>query len=81
MTTNTPPYDVIYLTEPNAWPSTIEKSELKNTTMVYIHGIHKNKKAHAKWETIKALKEITVSIDLFYCGILFFRKRTSKRTF
>lgn len=81
MVTNIPLYDVIYVTEPNTWYSTVKNKELKNTSMACIHGIHKDKKANSQWETIKGQKEITVSIDLFYCGILFFRKEQVKEHF
>lgn len=81
MATKAPQYDVIYVTEPNAWGSTVKNKEIKNTTMVCIHGIHKDRKANSQWNTIKELEEITVSIDLFYCGILFFRKEQVKEHF
>ena len=46
-----------------------------------VHGIYKDKKTKLKWlEIIKKTEDI-VTIDLFYFGIIFFRKEQAKEHF
>jgi hypothetical protein len=43
--------------------------------------IHQNKLALKNWEQITQLQEATVTIDLFYFGLIFFRKAQAKEHF
>ncbi len=73
-------YKIIYF-------NTIEKiqsSELNtfNTKgILVIHGIHQQKKTALKWQEIIRNKEATVTIDLYYFGLIFFRKEQVKEHF
>jgi len=64
----------------------------KNTASTYItnnKSLHNNSFAFINniqrdlilWKKLIQLKEITVSINLFYCGIVFFRKEQGKEHF
>tara|TARA_R110000868_G_scaffold138300_3_gene352254 strand:+ start:9783 stop:10271 length:489 start_codon:yes stop_codon:yes gene_type:complete len=55
-----------------------DKNITHNKNIIFIDALYKNKKA---WEELILMKKITVSIDLFYCGILFFRKEQAKEHF
>tara|TARA_R110002051_G_scaffold209230_2_gene275113 strand:+ start:4118 stop:4606 length:489 start_codon:yes stop_codon:yes gene_type:complete len=55
-----------------------QKNVLYNDSIVYIANIYQNKKA---WEALILMEKITVSIDLFYCGVLFFRREQVKEHF
>ena len=79
--TNAPEYDAIYLENCSGWNTTIIEKEIKNTTWVFISNINSNKEVVLQWEKIKNKKEVTVSINLFYCGIIFFRKEQEKEHF
>ncbi len=74
------PFDLIYL-EHTEDLRTISTNAVHNDSMVFIHQIHKNKEATQEWNLICKQKEYTVSIDLFYCGLLFFRKEQEKEHF
>ncbi len=78
---NSLPYDALYIESCKDWDNIILEEEIKNTSWVFINNIHKNKEENSLWEQIKTQKEITVSIDLFYCGLIFFRKEQEKEHF
>lgn len=46
-----------------------------------VPGIHQHKTDNLKWEKIIKNKEATVTIDLFYFGLIFFRKKQEKEHF
>ncbi|WP_291865781.1 hypothetical protein [Maribacter sp.] len=74
-------YDAIYMNDCSMWSKTFQKKEIKNTSWVFINNIHNSKESTSLWDKIIALEEVTVSIDLFYCGILFFRQEQEKEHF
>jgi hypothetical protein len=62
----------------------IQSSELNtfNTKdILIIHGIHQQKKTALKWQEIIKSKDAKVTIDLFYFGLIFFRKEQVKEHF
>jgi len=52
-----------------------------NDSMLLFNGIHKNRQNFEKWMQLKELKHVRVTIDLFYCGLVFFRKEQEKEHF
>jgi len=56
-------------------------SKIHNNTFIFLEGLYKTKKSQQKWEALKALTDYTVSIDLYSCGLLFFRKEQGKQHF
>ncbi|WP_394749790.1 hypothetical protein [Spongiimicrobium salis] len=52
-----------------------------NDTMIIIDAIHKNRENSTFWKQLTEHSKITVSIDFFYCGALFFRKEQVKEHF
>lgn len=80
----TPPFDLVYI-ERSAQHRTMEflsqKESTHNGTVVLLEGIHASKKARALWKKILVLPEVTVTIDMFYCGVLFFRKGQAPQHF
>jgi len=76
------PYDIVYFEYAfEGIKALINKKQIHNNTIVLCNNIHRNKKNTFLWENIKQLKEVTVTIDLFYCGIIFFRKEQAKEHF
>ncbi len=68
--------DEVYLQEYN--PS---GNMVHNDSMLLINSIHKNKKTETHWENIKKWEHVTVTLDFFYCGAVFFRKEQAKEHF
>jgi len=54
---------------------------LSNDTIVIIPHIHASKNAIAQWESLLEEKYVRVSMDLFFIGLLFFRKESTKQDF
>lgn len=56
----------------------IAENQFHNESIFFIDEIFKEKDA---WQKLIKSEKITVSIDLFYCGLLFFRKEQVKEDF
>lgn len=56
-------------------------SILKSSFFIIVNDIYQNKETHLIWKTIIQKKEITVSIDLYFFGLIFFRKEQAKEHF
>ena len=52
-----------------------------NNSILAINNIHQSKKMEEVWKKIITLKEVTISIDLFFIGLVFFRKEQVKENF
>ena len=70
---------LIYKNIKNKYLDKIIDSKLKSC--ILINGIHQNKKAELKWLEIIKNKNATVTIDVFYFGIIFFRSEQVKEHF
>ena len=75
------PYDLIYMENNSTLFTSISKENYHNNTMVFLNGMYKSRERKATWEKIKKLPEVTVTIDLFYCGLIFFRREQAKEHF
>lgn len=78
---DTLPLDVIFVEENGKVFTSISKESYHNDTMLLISGIYKNKQRKVAWQNIKELPEVTVTIDLFHCGLVFFRREQAKEHF
>ncbi len=54
---------------------------LKNDSLVIIPHIHASKEANRAWKYLLADQKVILSMDLFFLGLLFFRKESSKQDF
>lgn len=81
--TNQQPADIIYLHTPNnvLFANILKEGTYHNDSMVWIDKIHYNKENTCLWEALKNHAKVTVSVDLFYCGALFFRREQAKEHF
>ncbi|MFC4219641.1 hypothetical protein [Flagellimonas marina] len=59
----------------------LTKEKLHNDSMILINGIHQDRQKKQAWESLVALPNITVSIDMFHCGALFVRREQVKEHF
>ncbi len=57
----------------------LEKSV--NETCIIFDDIHWSEEMEEAWEFIKQNKKVTLSVDLFYMGLVFFRKELTKQNF
>ncbi len=55
--------------------------KVNNETIFYFDDIHWSKEMEEAWEEIKKNERVTLSVDLFFSGIVFFRKELSKENF
>jgi predicted O-methyltransferase YrrM len=84
--TNNENLDLVYIDGTYDKKSTIENfnSLLKyahNESVFIFNNIYWSKEMTEAWNIIKKQKEITVSIDTYYLGFLFFRKEQPKQHF
>ena len=59
----------------------VNNDNIANDTIVFVNKISQTKDTHKFWESIKELKQVKVTLDLFYCGLVFFRKEQVKEHF
>lgn len=68
--------DITDINKPN-----FKVNDLSNDAMLLLDGIHKNPQNLKKWKQLKEMEHVRVTLDLFYCGIVFFRKEQVKEHF
>ncbi|WP_026809628.1 hypothetical protein [Arenibacter latericius] len=76
--------DLIYLetlTQQTLDQYVLNNPEIKNNSIIYIPHIYSDKNRTDYWKTLKKLEKVSVSIDMFYGGLLFFRKEQAKEDF
>lgn len=79
-----PPYDLIYLDagdEESLPLITRDELEVHNDTIIMIRGIYNNTDTVKRWNTLLQSGRFTLSIDLFYCGLLFYRMEQATQHF
>jgi hypothetical protein len=59
----------------------LDINNLSNDCMLLLDGIQTSSKNFKTWKHLTELKHVRVSIDMFYCGALFFRKEQVKEHF
>lgn len=80
---NNKPADLIYMDAPRTelFNDILKDGICHNDTMVIINEIHKNKRSTRQWESLKKNSNVIVTVDMFFCGGLFFRKEQAKEHF
>lgn len=73
--------DVVFGSIQSLQSDQIDVHLLENGTMLLVDRIHKNKNNFEQWERLKNHKNVRVTLDLFYCGVIFFRKEQAKEHF
>ena len=66
--------DALYTAIENLEFEDIKPSQLQNDTVLVVNSIHRSALNFKKWEVLKGLPQVSVTLDLFYCGVVFFRK-------
>jgi hypothetical protein len=73
-------YKIVYLNSIENI-NTTDLSTFKSKDIIVIHRIHQQKKSALKWQEIIKNDHAKVTIDLFYFGLIFFRKKQAKEHF
>ncbi|QCX00722.1 hypothetical protein FGM00_11615 [Aggregatimonas sangjinii] len=79
-----PPYDMVFTeaSDPKEISEILLKNkEIHNDTVLVVNNIHKSKATELVWKQLQYDRKVTVTIDLFYCGMVFFRKEQAKEHF
>ena len=79
-----PPFDLIFISKDRQHEVIDFLSDhrnIMNHTMILIEGIYTSKASRVLWERLKGMPDIRVTIDMFHCGALFFRKEQTKQHF
>lgn len=79
-TTQEKKYKILYITNLNSL-SQINLSNFTPKHIILVDAIYQDKKRHQNWREIIQNDNVTVSIDLFYFGLLFFRPAQAKEHF
>ncbi|MGB6150692.1 MAG: hypothetical protein WBG48_01770 [Pricia sp.] len=78
------PYDILFTGIRDAealLQKTSEENAIHNNTVLLIDTINGDAAATSLWENIKVHPKVRVTVDLFYCGAVFFRKEQAKEHF
>ena len=81
---NKTPYGLLYLPEPDAcfFDNFSGPEELLHDgSLVLVDQIHKDRRAETQWKRMCEADSFRVSIDFFYCGLLFIRKEQATQHF
>jgi predicted O-methyltransferase YrrM len=56
-------------------------NKIRNETVFYFDDIHWSRGMEEAWKEIKSNQKVTITVDLFFSGIVFFRKELSKQNY
>lgn len=78
------PAGIIYLNSPEK--DTLDalldpNNSIGNDDMLLIDKIYADRKKKALWKELKENTRVSVTVDMFYCGAVFFRKEQAKEHF
>ena len=75
--------DLLFINELSAYSfeKILSEGKLHNDSLILIDSIYANRQNLAQWHQLIALPEITVSIDMYYCGLISIRREQVKEHF
>lgn len=73
--------DIIFSSMDSLKFTELDPIHLQNNTLLLVDYIHTNRNNFKHWGELKKLDQVSVTIDLFYCGLVFFRKEQAKEHF
>jgi predicted O-methyltransferase YrrM len=79
-------YDTVFIDGNHSYQATLDYFKaiipnLHNNSFIIFDDIHWSKEMNQAWKEIIQNKKVTVSIDFFYFGLVFFRKEQEKQHF
>lgn len=82
--TENPPFDLLMMEQPDPLLPGFDAANspcYHNNTLCIIEHIRGNRQQRHNWEAVKSLEQVTVTVDAFSCGLVFFRKELSGQHF
>ncbi|WP_421812527.1 hypothetical protein [Flagellimonas sp.] len=75
--------DLLFINELSAYSfeKILSEGKLHNDSLILIDSIYANQQNLEQWNQLIALPEITVSIDMYYCGLISIRREQVKEHF
>ncbi len=79
-------WDLVFIDGNHTFETTVQyfemlKKQVHNDSVLIFHDIHLSKEMKTAWQRIVSDQDVRVSIDLFCCGLVFFRKEQAKEHF
>lgn len=80
---NENPVDLIFVDEMDipSFQKIHSEGKLHNNSLILVNSIYDNKENLDKWNRLILLPEITVSIDMYHCGLISIRREQVKEHF
>ncbi|MDF0715849.1 hypothetical protein PY092_06800 [Muricauda sp. 334s03] len=77
------PIDLLFVDKMDipSFQKTRSEGKLHNDSLILINSIYDNKEILGQWNRLIALPEITVSIDMYHCGLISIRREQVKEHF
>ncbi|MHA7830506.1 MAG: hypothetical protein ACX93O_05370 [Flagellimonas sp.] len=75
--------DLLFINELSAssFEKILSEGKLHNDSLILVDSIYANQQNLEQWKQLIALQEITVSIDMYYCGLISIRREQVKEHF
>jgi len=75
--------DLLFINELSAYSfeKILSEGKLHNDSLILIDSIYANQQNLEQWKQLIALPKITVSIDMYYCGLISIRREQVKEHF
>ncbi|MBU3011921.1 hypothetical protein KO506_10945 [Polaribacter vadi] len=73
-------YKILYINNLRLFKN-IDFTNLTSKHIILVDGIYQTKKTEQEWQNIIKKNDLTVSINLFYWGLIFIRKEQAKEDF
>ncbi|WP_405566099.1 hypothetical protein [Polaribacter sp. Asnod6-C07] len=73
-------YKILYIKN-STYLKNIDLKNLTSKHIILVDGIYQTKKTEQEWQNIIKKNDLTVSINLFYWGLIFIRKEQAKEDF
>lgn len=74
-------FNTLYEQESNLWLFQTCVKQVHDETIFVFEGIKTSRKMRAFWQEVSSHPEVTVTVDLYSIGIVFFNKRLHKRNY
>lgn len=78
---DSPIIDILFLETSRNLETVFSEHEFHNDSLIVFNEIHRSKSEFVSWSNFIKFEKITVSIDLYYCGLIFIRKEQRKEHF
>ncbi len=75
------PLDVLFARARESTFTKIDAHQIHNGTLLVVADIYENKEAAQHWNALRGMEQAQVTIDVFHCGLIFFRREQARQHF